>query len=163
MDRDAYGRDRGLLSEPETPNRGMSGGLRSPMSPESAASPSFQAAINALQSAGQRGARRKGTLEGQTAPDGGFMSPQGVSPGGFGDYEELQREERERRRREQARADAERRERMKEREAASRRGGQSNGKVRRGDIDGETLQVLGPFTDINSYSRPDPGRMGLGN
>ncbi|CAG7847601.1 Probable exocyst complex component sec8 [Serendipita indica DSM 11827] len=145
-DRDPYGRERGLLSEPETPNRGLNGSsLRSPISPESAASPSFQAAITALQSAGQQRARRKGTLEGQMAPDGGFMSPQGVSPGGFGDYEELQREERERRRREQAKADAERRERMKEREAASRRGGQSNGKVRRGDIDAILDQIQGEW------------------
>ncbi|KAG8832176.1 hypothetical protein FRC17_001816 [Serendipita sp. 399] len=139
-ERDGYGRERGLMSEPESSNR-YPNGARSPISPEEAVSPSVQAAIAALQGAGQRRARRQGTLDAQSPADayGGFMSPQSDTPGGFGNYEEIEREERERRRREQSRADAERRERMKQREQAAKRGANqnANGRSRRGGIDGK--------------------------
>ncbi|CAG8601119.1 15253_t:CDS:10 [Acaulospora colombiana] len=122
-------RDRGPLSEPETPSRN-----RSPTSPEDSTSPrALQNAISALQSAGnRRQAKRKATLD-------------QVSPGGFGSYEDMEREELERRRREQARADAERKERMRERELAARR---QNGNVRRrgkGDIDAVLDEIQGEW------------------
>ncbi|PVF94506.1 hypothetical protein CPB86DRAFT_833230 [Serendipita vermifera] len=122
-------RDRGPLSEPETPSR-----TRSPTSPEDSTSPrALQNAISALQSAGvRRQAKRQATLE-------------QISPGGFGSYEDMEREELERRRREQARADAERKERMKERELAARR---QNGNVRKrgkGDIDAVLDEIQGEW------------------
>ncbi|KAG9054799.1 hypothetical protein FS842_004091 [Serendipita sp. 407] len=152
-DRDGYGRERGLVSESETSNR-YPNGARSPISPEEAASPGFQAAIAALQSAGtRRAATRNNTLQSPADAYGGFMSPQGETPGGFGSYEEMEREERERRKREQARADVERRERMREREQAAKRGTQNtNGRPRRAGIDAVLDEIQGEWEWV---TKPD--------
>jgi hypothetical protein len=65
-----------------------------------------------------------------------------MSPGGFGSYEEMEREESERQRREQARADAERKERMRERELAARRQNGNARKRGKGDIDGKIIPLF---------------------
>jgi hypothetical protein len=149
--------ERRQYSEPETSSRsavrngpGMGVESRSPISPDNSTSPkALQAVVAALQGAGARRAKRQATLDGGISPGsalspgsagfggspGGFGSPQG----GFGSYEEMEREEIERRRREQARADAQRRERM----AARQMNG--TGKPRaRGDIDCTCLWRLIP-------------------
>ena len=137
--------DRRLYSEPETSSSrrtardggGMGGEMRSPTSPDDSTSPrALQAAIAALQSAGaSRRAKRQATMDGGISPGSA-----GFSPGGFGNFEEMEREEAERIRREQARADAQRRERMAAR--------QMNGTGRpraRGDIDGTYLGGTSPL------------------
>jgi hypothetical protein len=152
--------DRRQYSEPETSSRsalrngsGMGVESRSPISPEASTSPkALQAVVAALQGAGARRAKRQATLDGMSpgsalspgsagfgGSPGGFGSPQG----GFGSYEEMEREEIERRRREQARADAQRRERMAAR--------QMNGTGRpraRGDIDCTYLWRLVPSIEL---------------
>ena len=138
--------NRGATTDVDTSRRGYASPTA--MSPSDTTSPKAIAVITAFQNAGQRRARRQATLESPVT--GGQSSAPFSGPGGFGSYEEMEREENEGRRREERRHDEERRERMigrqKDRQKAGGRG--------RGDIDAVLDQVQG---ECEFVTKPDVG------
>jgi hypothetical protein len=143
--------DKGAMTDGDTSRRGYASPTA--MSPNGSTSPKALAAITAFQSAGQRRARRQATLE--SPGTGGLSSAAFSSPGGFGSYEEMEREEMERRRREERRLDEERRVRIigrqKDRQKTGGRGG-------RGEIDAVLDQVQGEWEFV---TKPDVGLSSL--
>jgi exocyst complex component 4 len=142
--------NRGAMTDVDTSRRGNASPTA--MSPSETTSPKALAAITAFQSAGQRRARRQATLESPVT--GGQSSAPFSSPGGFGSYEETEREENERRRREERRHDEERRERMIGRQKDRQKGGGRG----RGDIDAVLDQVQGEWEFV---TKPDVGLSSL--